>query len=559
MKNLFKNLMLVAVAAMAFTACTEEQNEVNAVKEKVTITFTAGFGEDTRVSLDNSENDKVYEAAWEAGDVVTFAVFEDAETKIAKEVSQLYEVETDGDTAEFTVTFNNLAEGNVIRAYVNYAVTTDYYGYITTQTEWSQKPYDNGPTVYATAEVVYQAGVDYTKLSFKHDYAYGLMTIENLPTEISNVDYIEFIIDNLYTYVYTNNMSGNKVWFYRDEDTNVEKFQIRVVYDYYESECFFSRSFDEEGQFAFKQGRVSRFTVSTWTQRLNAPTNLDASANGKTITLTWDENVNAEGYIVELGYTNGDDEPFEEFVTKNTFVYEAATADAYYEFYVYAYASDENPNYLTSNLEWVSVYTENTDPMIVLSESSLNFLSEGETKTITVTLKNYTAEINVVEDLDWIETSLEGNVLTVTAAANEGDARNGEFTISAGELSEVVTVKQKAFGAAADLFTSAFKSMGSIAEGYVGIQFEAGTLFLYCEVNNYTGTLAGTYTGKSSSFQGNFYNCYYSDGSASSTLNYNSSTVVIEDAGDSYVYNFNLLFEDGKTIVGTQTVSKSIL
>ena len=55
MKNLFKNLMLVAVAAMAFTACTETNDEVNAVVNKTIVTGVASFGDDTRSGFTGSE------------------------------------------------------------------------------------------------------------------------------------------------------------------------------------------------------------------------------------------------------------------------------------------------------------------------------------------------------------------------------------------------------------------------------------------------------------------------------------------------------------------------
>ena len=446
MKNLFKNLMLVAVAAMAFTACTEEQNEVNAVKEKVTITFTADFGEDTRVSLDNSENPNVYKAAWEAGDVVTFVVFENAETNTHKEISNPITIATAGDTAEFTVTFNNgLVEGNVIKAYVNYSVYEDYYGWFVCEPEWYQSPSNDGPSaIYASASVVYQAGIDYTKLSFTHDYAYGLMTIESFPTELSNVDFIEFNIDGKATSVYTDYLEGgDKVWFYCDEDTNVEKFQIRVVYNDFESEYFFSRSFNEEGQFAFKQGRVSRFTVSTWKSKLAQP-EVEATVSGKTITLNWASVEGADGYRIEIT----DDADFSDEVSLGndavSYEFTAPLEDTYYYFSVYACANEDNESYITSQECDIYKMSGNTTPAIILSPESLSFTAEGGEQEVEVTLANIDGDFTYTVNDGWITVTPNDNILTVSVAEYtvETEDRTGYITISAGELTKTISVNQ---------------------------------------------------------------------------------------------------------------------
>ena len=71
MKNLFKNLMLVAVAAMAFTACTETNEEVNAVVEKTVLKFVAGFEDDTRSGFDGKNDAGTgYKSAWDGNETL---------------------------------------------------------------------------------------------------------------------------------------------------------------------------------------------------------------------------------------------------------------------------------------------------------------------------------------------------------------------------------------------------------------------------------------------------------------------------------------------------------
>ena len=65
MKNLFKNLMLVAVAAMAFTACSEDNNEVNNVERVTRYEFTAEVADDTRSGfVEKEDGATAYKSEW---------------------------------------------------------------------------------------------------------------------------------------------------------------------------------------------------------------------------------------------------------------------------------------------------------------------------------------------------------------------------------------------------------------------------------------------------------------------------------------------------------------
>ena len=64
MKKMIKNLMLVAVAAMAFVGCTTDMIGLEAFRKSTKITFDASFEEDTRVSMNDNDNDGIYKVAW---------------------------------------------------------------------------------------------------------------------------------------------------------------------------------------------------------------------------------------------------------------------------------------------------------------------------------------------------------------------------------------------------------------------------------------------------------------------------------------------------------------
>lgn len=98
MKKIFKNLALVAAAAMGFTACQKEiQNEIPVNDSTVQVTFVAGSA-DTKTSVDTSGEKPVF--AW--GENETFAVLE--QTDALAEATSVSYANADGKaniTAEF--------------------------------------------------------------------------------------------------------------------------------------------------------------------------------------------------------------------------------------------------------------------------------------------------------------------------------------------------------------------------------------------------------------------------------------------------------------------------
>ena len=75
MKNLFKNLMLVAVAAMAFTACSEDNNEVNNVERVTRYEFTAEIADDTRSGFAEKEDGATaYKSEWAGNETLKIFV-----------------------------------------------------------------------------------------------------------------------------------------------------------------------------------------------------------------------------------------------------------------------------------------------------------------------------------------------------------------------------------------------------------------------------------------------------------------------------------------------------
>lgn len=100
------------------------------------------------------------------------------------------------------------------------------------------------------------------------------------------------------------------------------------------------------------------------------------------------------------------------------------------------------------NLQIISGHDYVLPPVLTLNPESLTFEDTAGSKTITCTIDNEVegTEITATESVDWITTSVSGNVVTVTVTANTGTTdRDAKVTIAyEGANSKEVTVLQLA-------------------------------------------------------------------------------------------------------------------
>ena len=115
-----------------------------------------------------------------------------------------------------------------------------------------------------------------------------------------------------------------------------------------------------EGDLTFT-GLISGLTPVDLRTQLAAPSNVTGSADGKTITLSWDPVQGADGYRVKL--YSPYEEYKEEIVTTNEYVYEAQLYSKQYSFTIMSYASDTNAQYRSSDDAYANV-TTGKDPSI---------------------------------------------------------------------------------------------------------------------------------------------------------------------------------------------------
>lgn len=225
MKKMIKNLMLVAVAAMTFVACSQEGDEINVSVKKTIIEFTAEINEETRSSF-GEKVDGAYPSFWSGDESVFFYATDNYGYVDSMTISD------DKKLASFTVVFDTeLNAGDIIYAYSGESWTGDEAANKTVSIENSQNSTEtsvNDRNHYLFAEyTVGEEGVTAPiSLSFKHGAAYGKMQLTQFNgSEISEVKIT--IDENTYT-VEPQSLENPTIWFACYEDTNIETFSVEA-------------------------------------------------------------------------------------------------------------------------------------------------------------------------------------------------------------------------------------------------------------------------------------------------------------------------------------------
>lgn len=303
MKKMFKNLMLVAVAAMAFVGCNNDLISVDTLKKPTVITFNASMEDDTRTSMTDENSDGKYEVNWSANDQVAFVVYGDNDSIIEIQTATVAE---DGASAELTVEFNSeLTTGQRIVAYCN-------YGYYASE-NWNnveparlsyQTPKQNDVEKhYISAEYTYN-GEAVAPLKFSHDYAYAKMVVESL----EGIDTIEMTFNDNDTekiYLDCYNVTNN-IFMFTCPAMAVNKINVEVtIYDDNYQPVYYT--FNKEladGKLTFKKGSIAKFTIKDWKSILEAPTNVQASdITPNSITFSWNAVADAQDYTYTVNGT----------------------------------------------------------------------------------------------------------------------------------------------------------------------------------------------------------------------------------------------------------------
>ena len=266
MKKLFRNLMLVAVAAMAFVACSQEGNEVNVLsKGGKTFEFVAEFN-DTRAHFEE-KTEGIYPIVWDKNEEFVFAsnVLDSSNTPSDIHINPS-EVTFAEDTNKVYLTYtlhdwiSGITPNSTIKVFNINNMTSHYSdgafaGTNETQTPTATSVDPNFIALVAKYQVDDNGNPELSS-NFEHITAYGQITVNGIEEELKEA---VLTIDD---YTYNLNVEGleNKVYYFAcAPDEDVDNFTIRVTTV---DGNVYERVYElADGKLSFTAGRINEFSV----------------------------------------------------------------------------------------------------------------------------------------------------------------------------------------------------------------------------------------------------------------------------------------------------------
>ncbi len=206
MKNLFKSLMLVAVAAMTFTACEKDNNEANKAEQKTVIEFTAGFEDYTRSGFASEKDGENYKSVWYGNESIYAIVTDANDNKFTAwgSVDALPGGVDSSESAHFKVEFNEeLPSSGSIEVFVG---NWNTWGTVTPNIGDYQRYSDY--SVGSASHICKSNTVEYTNgvpnsvsLQFTPEVAFGKITMEQF--EADAISEVVVTLNDSITYTLT--------------------------------------------------------------------------------------------------------------------------------------------------------------------------------------------------------------------------------------------------------------------------------------------------------------------------------------------------------------------
>ena len=432
MKNLFKKMMLVAVAAMAFVACSQDNDEINATVKKTDVVFNLSIEDVTRAYFgeeQGSGSDTSFPSYWSGNESVTLVAY-DADDVVVSTAWGSIEAEGEQATqARVAATFNGeLAGVAKVRAYVG------SWGYDEPRVpELSQEQYMEKEGTVASnahtmsAEAAWDGVAPSIDLNFKHAVAYGRMQIKSIVgiDDVNDVTITKAIVkvdEAEYQVTLNSELDTKYIWFACDADEAIETLDIEVKASNGRSYVKTIDMAEKANPLKFRTGEVSKFAVSGLTEKpadYTLDLNKVVARTGNTITFQGDDENDKWTVIFNEGLTE---------IAEG--VYQGVHGAAWSNESALEYDYFNSNFYLAAVPAEYPYYAEN---------AAINVSVEGGIYTISAFVTSYiggpdkTVQISYVGDL-----TVEESVPTFsTAVKNANSSDNDKVVVFSGDAGEL--------------------------------------------------------------------------------------------------------------------------
>ncbi len=525
MKNLFKSLMLIAVAAMASTSCSTEQTEDLAPIYKFSVSANAVTGEVSRSTF-GEPNGTSYPTLWEGNEEIILNVNADAgKTTESTEVKFSDDKRSAYISAEFELS-------SVPESYTLYALSPAsacVYAGITADKGWqvtiptSQTPIatscdPKAQVLIGSSESKATVAEPFT-MTFKHAVAYGKLTLSNLDLNGATVQSVTLtsaknIAGRYYinhtNAAYTDNSgsqsitintsSVENVWFAcAPVDVSNTVLKITVGTD----KGTFTKEVTMPANREFAVGNIAKFTVDMSGIALVAPVKYQLLTNISNLTVGSKVVIAASASNVAISSTQNNNNRGQASITKSSdkssisdpgdavevFMVEEGSVSGSFALKAtkqagYIYAASSSSNYLrtqttkNANASWsITVTSAGVATIKAQGTNTRNWLRHNSSSSLFSCYGSGQADV-VIYYIPGEEQEPDTTPSIVPQSASievEADATSAEVNITLNNITEEVDAEWTA-----DWITDAW--------------VEDGVLYIECKANDTTNERPATIT-----------------------------------------------------------------
>ena len=273
MKNLFKSLMLVAVAAMAFTACQKDNNDVN--NTGFAMEFNADMN-DTRSYFGTNEG-AGHPSFWTGGEKIDLTVGDLAPNN---DLTMQVVEGSNGAQGRFSAVFSSqpTAENGVISAYIpkdsweSTWVDGGYKMMPKIPVNQTPKAASVDPAAHILQAETTFSGVAPTNsnLCFEHAVAYGKMTLKLGDLTLANIANVRVNLNGEQTYTLLPTELTEPVFWFACNEVDVTTMEVTIT-DKEDKTYVKEITTSVEKPLSFVTGQVSTFSVGGFEEMVVSP------------------------------------------------------------------------------------------------------------------------------------------------------------------------------------------------------------------------------------------------------------------------------------------------